>query len=122
MTSATRDVPRLASFGLRLVAFLVDGLLADVVALVSGRHPGDTGYGLVSYLAFLAIELLFVSTVGQTPGMRVAGIAVVRAADGGRARFGWVLLRTLLLAAVVPALIPDRTGRPMHDRAAGTAT
>jgi uncharacterized RDD family membrane protein YckC len=110
-----------ATFGLRLGAFLIDGAIADFVALASGRHPGGSGYGLVAYLAFLVIELLFVSTVGQTPGMRVAGLAVVRARDGGRPRLGWVAVRTLLLAAVVPALIPDKTGRPMHDRAAGTA-
>src|SRR4051812_16247365 len=109
MTATTRDVPTLASFGLRLGAFVVDGLLADAVALISGRRPGEAGYGLISYLAFLAIELLFVSTVSQTPGMRVAGIAVVRATDRGRPTLGWVLVRTLLLAAVVPALIPDKT-------------
>jgi uncharacterized RDD family membrane protein YckC len=112
----------LASFGQRAVAFLVDSVVAVAIAIISGRMPGDDGYGLVVYLAFLAIELLFVSTVGQTPGMRVAGIAVVRASDRGRARPGWVVVRTLLLAAVVPALIPDRTGRPMHDRAAATMT
>ena len=112
--------PRLATFGLRLGAFLVDGLLADLIAIIAGYRPGETGYGLVGYAVFLAIELVFVSAVGQTPGMRVAGLAVVRAADGGRPRFGWVLARTLLLATILPALIPDRTGRPLHDRAAGT--
>jgi uncharacterized RDD family membrane protein YckC len=112
----------LATFGRRLAAFAVDSVVAIAIAVISGRLPGDDGYGLVVYLAFLAIELLFVSTVGQTPGMRAAGIAVVRASDRGRARPGWVLVRTVLLAAVVPALIPDRTGRPMHDRAAATVT
>lgn len=122
MTDATTGPGTLASFGQRLGAFVVDSILAIGVAIISGRLPGDDGYGLVVYLAFLAIELLFISTVGQTPGMRVAGIAVVRAADHGRARLGWVIVRTLLVAAVVPALIPDRTGRPMHDRAAATLT
>jgi uncharacterized RDD family membrane protein YckC len=122
MTDATPRVGALASFGQRLLAFVVDSALSIGVAIISGRMPGDDGYGLVVYLAFLAIELLFVSTVGQTQGMRVAGIAVVRAADRERARLGWVLVRTALLAAVVPALIPDRTGRPMHDRAAATLT
>jgi len=112
--------PTTAGFGPRVLAFLVDGLLADVIALISGRRPGDAAYGLITYGAFLLIELVFVSLAGQTPGMRVAGLVVVRAADGGRPRIGWVAVRTLLLAAVVPALIPDRTGRPMHDRAAGT--
>jgi uncharacterized RDD family membrane protein YckC len=111
-----------ATFGLRLGAFLVDGLLADLVGIVSGRRPGDAAYGLVTYAVFLLIELVFVSLAGQTPGMRVFGVVVVRSSDGGRPRLGWVAVRTLLLAAVVPALIPDRTGRPLHDRAAGTAT
>jgi hypothetical protein len=52
--------------------------------------------------------------------MRALGIAVVRMADGGRPRAGWVLVRTVLLAAVLPALIVDVSGRAMHDRAAGT--
>jgi uncharacterized RDD family membrane protein YckC len=52
--------------------------------------------------------------------MRVVGIAVVRADGQGRATLKWVLLRTLLLAAIVPALFTDGSGRAMHDRAAGT--
>jgi hypothetical protein len=52
--------------------------------------------------------------------MRVAGAAVVRVPDGGRPQPGWVVVRTLLLAAVLPALIVDAEGRAMHDRAAGT--
>ena len=102
-------------FGPRLLAFVVDGVLADLVSILTGQRPGETGYGLVGYLAFLGIELLFVSVGGQTPGMRLARIAVVRARDGGRPAVGWVAVRTLLLAAVVPALIPDSTGRCMHD-------
>jgi uncharacterized RDD family membrane protein YckC len=111
-----------AGFGPRLQAFVVDGVLAVVLALVAGTRPPGTAYNAVVYSAFLAIEVVFVAMAGQTPGMRVAKIAVVRARDGGRPRLGWVLVRTLLLATVVPALIADRSGRPMHDRAAGTAT
>ncbi|HMC68912.1 MAG TPA: RDD family protein, partial [Mycobacteriales bacterium] len=54
-----------------------------------------------------------------TPGMRATGVVVVRASDGGKPRFRWVLARTALLAAVVPALIPDSSGRSLHDRATG---
>jgi hypothetical protein len=54
--------------------------------------------------------------------MRVAGVVVVRARDGARPPWRWALLRTVLLAAIVPALIPDSTGRAMHDRATGLAT
>lgn len=110
-----------AGFGLRVLAFLVDGVLADVLAIIvnGGYHVGGR-QSLSSYLAFLLLEIVFVAFAGQTPGMRVVGIAVVRADGGGRASLGWVLLRTVLLAAIVPALFTDRTGRAMHDRAAGT--
>lgn len=109
-----------AGIGARLKAFVVDSLLSIGVALLAGFRPGEAGYGLTVYGTFLLIELLFIAVAGQTPGMRVVGAAVVRAGDSGRAKPGWVAVRTLLLAAILPALIVDVTGRAMHDRAAGT--
>lgn len=108
-----------AGFGSRVLAFVIDGALAVLVAVLAGFRPGHAGYGLVVYLAFLALELLFVTVAGQTPGMRALGVVVVRARDGGKPQLRWVLVRTLLLAALVPALIPDSTGQPLHDRATG---
>jgi uncharacterized RDD family membrane protein YckC len=106
---------------MRLIAFLIDAILADILALIiNGGYHADGRQNLTTYLVFLFIEILFVSAAGQTPGMRVVGIAVVRVDTRGRPGIQWVLLRTLLLAAIVPALITDRTGRAMHDRAAGT--
>jgi uncharacterized RDD family membrane protein YckC len=108
-----------AHFGSRLLAFFVDGALSVLIAVVAGFRPGTNGYGLVVYAAFLAIELLFLTLAAQTPGMRVAGVAVVRARDGGKPQLHWVAVRTALLAAVVPALVVDSTGRALHDRASG---
>jgi uncharacterized RDD family membrane protein YckC len=110
-----------AGFGSRVLAFLVDSVVANAVAIVAdaGFHPGGR-HNLTVFLAFLLIELLFVAAVGQTPGMRVVGVAVSRAGDAGRPALRWVLVRTVLLAFVLPALIVDATGRAMHDRAAGT--
>jgi uncharacterized RDD family membrane protein YckC len=122
MTVPDHGAGSVASFGARLFAFAVDAVLSVAVAVISGRRPGEAGYGLTVYVAFLLIELVFVSLAGQTPGMRVAGVVVVRERDHGRPSIRWVLVRTLLLATVAPALIPDKTGRPLHDRAAGTAT
>ena len=109
-----------AGIGTRLKAFVVDSLLSIAVALLAGFRPGETGYGLAVYVAFLVIELFFIAVAGQTPGMRVVGAAVVRLSDGGRAKLRWVLVRTVLLATILPALVVDITGRAMHDRAAGT--
>jgi uncharacterized RDD family membrane protein YckC len=110
-----------ATFGARLLAFLVDGILADVIAIIAngGYHTSDR-QNLFGYLAFLLIEIVFVTLAGQTPGMRVAGIAVVRESDKSRPFLGWVLLRTLMIAIVAPALVIDTDGRAMSDRAAGT--
>jgi uncharacterized RDD family membrane protein YckC len=109
-----------AGIGVRIKAFIIDSVLCILIALAAGFRPGRTGYELTVYGSFLLIELLFVSVAGQTPGMRVSGVAVVRFADAKRAPFRWVLVRTLLLATVLPALVVDPSGRAMHDRAAGT--
>jgi uncharacterized RDD family membrane protein YckC len=120
-----------AGFGARLLAFVVDAALSVAIAFISGHGPSVTvngqsrpsiAYNVIVAASFLAIEFLFITLAGQTPGMRVAGVAVVRARDGGRPAIGWVLLRTLLVATIVPALIPDASGRPLHDRACGTTT
>jgi uncharacterized RDD family membrane protein YckC len=110
-----------AGFGPRFLAFLIDGLLADLLAvIVDGGFHNSGRHSLASYLAFLLIEIVFVTLAGQTPGMRVVGIAVLRADGNGRPALQWVLLRTVLLAVVVPAVITDARGRGMHDRAVGT--
>lgn len=125
---STTDVPTrpesgpgsVAGIGTRLRAFVVDSLLSVAIALLAGYRPGHPGYDVTVWASFLAIELLFIPTVGQTPGMRVAGAAVVRMADAGRVALRWAAVRTVLVAFVLPALIVDVTGRAMHDRAAGT--
>lgn len=109
-----------ASLGARLGAFVVDALVSDLLALLWGFRPGQRGggYGLATYVVFLAMELVFVSIVGQTLGMRLLRLRVERI-DGGRQVPWWVAVRTLLLALVVPAVVIDRDGRGLHDRAAG---
>lgn len=66
---------------------------------------------------FLALSILTVGTVGFTPGKRIVGIRVI-SEDGGRLGAVRVIVRTLLLALVIPALIWDRDGRGLHDRLA----
>jgi len=43
----------------------------------------------------------------------------VRRLDGGRVAWLWVLVRTVLLLLVIPAVVYDRDQRGLHDKAAG---
>ena len=112
-----------AGFGPRLGAYVVDGVVANLLAgvpyLIGFRYDADAR-GIVVYLAFLLQAFLLVSLRGQTVGMRLLGIRVMRVRDGGRQGWPWIAARTLLLGLLVPACIWDRDQRGQHDRAAGT--
>lgn len=112
----------LARFGRRLVAILVDWVMANLVAtLVLGftfasGNSNDSG----KPLAVFAVEnLVLLATIGSTFGHRLVGVRLQRL-GGGRATLVQVLVRTVLLCLAVPALIWDRDGRGLHDKAAGT--
>jgi uncharacterized RDD family membrane protein YckC len=110
-------------FGPRLLAYLVDAVVANLlvgVLYLVGVRYGSDARGLAIYVAFLLEELVLVAAGGQTIGMRLVGIRVIRVRDGGRQTFPWIVVRTLLLALLVPVLVWDRDLRGQHDRAAGT--
>lgn len=111
-----------AGFGRRLVALFVDWILCLLIAAAVSRHPAfDPAHPVnpLLILAVLAFEyIVLLSTVGCTLGMRLVGIGV-RRLDGGRLALSWVVVRTLLLLIVVPAVIYDRDQRGLHDKAAG---
>lgn len=114
----------LASPGARLIAFLVDGVVANLLAGVPYLFgvtygPGVRGY--VVYAAFLLHEWILVSLTGATIGKQLLGIRVVSLA-GGRLPWYWALARTVLLGFLVPAVVWDRDGRGMHDKASGALT
>jgi uncharacterized RDD family membrane protein YckC len=52
-------------------------------------------------------------------GQRLLGLRVVRV-DGGRLSLPRIVLRTLLLCLVIPAVVMDSDGRGLHDRAVGS--
>jgi len=111
-----------AGFGRRLGALFVDWIVCVLIASALTRHSAFDGSDPVSvYLppAVLAVEYIaLLSSVGCTIGMRLCGIGV-RRLDGGRVGFGWVVVRTVLLLLVVPAVVYDRDQRGLHDKAAG---
>lgn len=102
-----------APLGRRLAAFVIDALIADLVAALFHHVAGWN-------VVVLAVEyLLLLPLGGQTVGMFATGTRVV-ATRGGRIGLGWSALRTLLLFMLVPAVVLDRDRRGLHDRASGT--
>ncbi len=126
-----------AGFGARAGAFAVDALLSGLVArLFFPVRDLDTPQASTTLAPLVAFALLYVvglALTGQTPGMRLLRLRVVPVRSGARAggtgpgSAGGPLpglvptaLRTALLMLLVPALISDRDGRGLHDRASGT--
>ncbi|MET9297447.1 RDD family protein [Streptomyces sp. NPDC003077] len=107
----------LARPGRRFAALFIDWALCMLVAyglLSGGRAQTASNWAL---LVFAVLSVLTVGTVGFTPGKRLLGLRVV-AENGGRLSFPRVVLRTVLLVVIIPAVIWDRDGRGLHDRLA----
>lgn len=114
-----------ARFGRRLVALIIDYAAATLVATAFFGYdqfalPSEAGLSLFAPITvFAALNLLFVPTVGGTPGHRIVGLRMQRFSGG------WVglwrpIVRTALLVLVIPALVWDADQRGLHDKLAGT--
>jgi len=107
-----------ASFGRRAGALLVDWAAATLVA--SFLVDSLTANPWPQLAVFVLAHALFVGLFGQTVGMALFRIRCVSIADGGAVGIPRSLLRALLLALVIPAMISDGDGRGVHDRVAGS--
>ena len=105
----------------RAVALFVDWALCSAIAMaVLGYRWGGAGAeGFKPLAVFIVENVLLVSTVGTTLGHKLLGLAVVRPGRPAPG-FGAGIIRTALLALVIPAVITDQYGRGMHDRLAQT--
>ncbi|MBK0418082.1 RDD family protein [Leucobacter sp. CSA1] len=108
-----RSVARL---GRRALALCIDWAIAALPAylLIGGPQASWWQYGI-----FLAMQVIFIPTLGGSIGHRICGMRVVPIAGG------WVgpwrpVLRTVLLALVIPVLVWDSDQRGFHDKIAGT--
>ena len=108
----------IAPVGRRIAALFIDWALCALIAygLLSGRDPQVAN--LWTSALFFVVSVVFLGTVGCTPGKRLMRLRVVRT-DGQRATLLQVGLRTLLLLLVIPAAVWDRDTRGLHDKAAG---
>ncbi|SNY33397.1 RDD family protein [Paractinoplanes atraurantiacus] len=106
----------LAGFGRRLVALVIDWALATLVASLLVDDLRTNPWAQLG--VFVVVHAFFVGLFGQTLGMMLAKIRIVSVVDGGAIGIVRALIRALLLALVIPALINDGDGRGLHDRAA----
>ena len=135
-----------ASVARRAVALVVDWLLSMAVASVFWPDPQAVGPRVLgaeptaTLLVFVVSTIVLVGFLGHSVGHRLLGLRVapVVAAPGGAAtgagRDGAparvagqgppgllaAVVRTVLLALVLPAVVWDRDGRGQHDVAART--
>ncbi|MFN2536560.1 MAG: RDD family protein [Mycobacteriales bacterium] len=115
----------IAPFSTRALAFVLDILASSLVgALITSQldQPSGTTKQLVAYGVLFVEYVLGVALLGQTFGMRLMGLKVLRLKDVSRVPGVLpALLRTLpLLLSIGLAGFFTREGRGFHDLAAGT--
>lgn len=126
--SSRQTVPfETASWGRRMLAFIVDGLVSTLVVItVIGpeRYFDPAGPGGWLVLAVYVVQsAVFTATVGGSFGKMATRLRVVRA--DGSPEPPPVLkaaLRQVLIALLIPPLVFRPDGRGLHDLAAGSAT
>lgn len=106
-----------AGMGRRVLALLIDWLIAMVIARAFFGH---SDVAVITLFIFGGMVWVLTALTGFTIGKRLLGIRVVRL-DGKMVGPLWGLLRTVLLLAAIPPLLVNRDLRGLHDRASNTA-
>ena len=110
------------SIGRRFAALVIDWVIAvlSAAAIANSTVPpeGLRESFLVSGIFVVEVGLL-VGLLGFSIGKRLLGLRV-EGPDGGPIGVPRALLRTFLLALVIPALVRNDEGRGLHDIAAGS--
>ncbi|GGU10393.1 RDD family protein [Streptomyces violascens] len=144
-------VVEVGSYGARFGARLLDMIFAYIVVIIlnliilgsafgTGTKSSGVAVGamlgsiIVSFLTFIFYDVIFVSTMGTTPGKKILGMRIVNSRTGQKPNFGAALVRwgfpiglgyiTCFLGYVLIVISPffDNTGqlRGWHDKAANT--
>lgn len=110
--------------GRRILALVIDWVIATLlVNVITGswntQVNAQLAHQALTYGAWVALMIVLVPILGGTLGHRIAGLAVTPL-RGGWPGLWRPLVRALLLALVVPALVWDSDQRGFHDKVAGT--
>jgi uncharacterized RDD family membrane protein YckC len=102
----------------RFWALVLDWVLCVLASYALTFDPRVDAWAPVVVL--IGMYGIFLGLFGQTPGMFLTGLRCVSVVDGRPVGIPRALLRGVLLAVVIPALIMDERRRGLHDRAAGS--
>lgn len=113
----------LASLGRRLLALLIDWLIAYGLALLA-LELGAFSKAILStsvLVIWLVLGVVAVRLFGFTPGQLALGLQVVSVDGRLPVGVGRLAVRGVLIGLVVPPLFTDSDGRGLQDRLTGTA-
>jgi len=111
--------------GRRIAALFIDYLTSSLIATAFLGYdqfalPSDAGITMFAPMTvFAVLNVLFLPTIGGTPGHRIMGLRI-QLVHGGWVGLWRPIVRTLLLLVVIPAAVWDADQRGLHDKAAGT--
>ena len=118
-----QGIGSVARMGRRILALTVDWIASILVThlVFPNLVYGSEGFAAATLGIFATQVFLLTATTGASFGYKIAGIRLISISPA-RITYLKVLARTALLCLVVPALIWDRDGRGLHDKAVGTIT
>ena len=103
-----------ARLGRRVGALAIDWACAVVISVAFFAYDP-----LATTVIFAIVQILFIPTIGGSPGHRLVGMRILRV-DGAWVGLWRPIVRTVLLVLVIPAVIWDVDQRGLHDKAAAT--
>jgi uncharacterized RDD family membrane protein YckC len=104
----------IARLGRRVGALAIDWACAVVISVAFFQYDP-----LATTVIFAIVQILFIPTIGGSPGHRLVGMRLMQA-NGSWVGLWRPIVRTALLVLVIPAVIWDADQRGLHDKAAAT--
>ena len=114
----TEGVNSVARAGRRLGGIAIDWAIAMGISMLLAPYE-SLAYSFYTLGVFALLQILSIATLGGSIGHRVLGMRLI-GLDGQKPALWRVLVRTVLLVVVIPALVWDSDQRGFHDKVAGT--
>ncbi len=110
-----------ASVGKRLAALSIDWFASlGIAVLVFREFAYGTPESMLATTGVFFVEIVIFSyLLCASFGQKLLGLRVINI-KGGRLSLWRIMLRTLLVILVIPALVMDSDGRGLHDRIVGS--